>query len=258
MANNKTTNKHEFAVFIEKLELTAGSSDKKLTITNPDVIHRITVVLRLAVGDSLIIFDQTQHVRCAIDALSKKNVLLSVLARNKTLVLEPAVHWILPLLEREAFEAALYSLAAMGATSVTPVITSKSRHKWGTKKDYERAQRVMIAASEQAKQFMVPALKPVLNLEDALLKTSSKTSGERSQAGIFFDVAGEAAWEVVATLKNNNVQTIWCLIGPEGDLTDDEKKLVYKNSFCACRLTPTILRACDAVAVALGIIRSCL
>ena len=45
------------------------------------------------------------------------------------------------------------------------------------------------------------------------------------------------------------------LIGPEGDLALQEKELVAgKMQFCA--LTPTILRASQAAALSIGIVRS--
>ncbi len=44
--------------------------------------------------------------------------------------------------------------------------------------------------------------------------------------------------------------------GPEGDLTCEEKRMLADANFLFCALTPTVLRAQQAVAVGLGSFRS--
>ncbi len=46
------------------------------------------------------------------------------------------------------------------------------------------------------------------------------------------------------------------VIGPEGDLTKEEKAYLKEQGFLFCALTPTVLRAQQAVALGLGILRS--
>lgn len=44
--------------------------------------------------------------------------------------------------------------------------------------------------------------------------------------------------------------------GPEGDLTYEEKMQLTEDGFAFCALTPTVLRAQQAIAIGLGAIRS--
>lgn len=46
------------------------------------------------------------------------------------------------------------------------------------------------------------------------------------------------------------------MVGPEADLTQQEKDSVQHAGFSFYRLTPTILKAVDAVSLVAGIIRS--
>ncbi len=69
------------------------------------------------------------------------------------------------MLKREAFEQAVYSLCEMGATSIYPVRTVKTAQSWGSEKDYVRVRTSMIAAAEQAKQFVIPTVHPVGELQ---------------------------------------------------------------------------------------------
>ena len=48
------------------------------------------------------------------------------------------------------------------------------------------------------------------------------------------------------------------MVGPEGDLMGDEKAYLNGNGFVFCQLTPTILRAQQAVTVSVGALRSLL
>ncbi len=126
----------------------------------------------------------------------------------------------LPLLKREAFESALYTLCEMGATSIQPLITQKSRTNWDSEKDFARVLTTMRAAA-----------------------------GTK----IFFDPAGMPLKQMLSLPMTG---PLYGCVGPEGGLTPEEKEHLKALGFVFCRLTPTVLRARQAVAVGLGILRS--
>lgn len=234
-------NKHLFSVHTQEILITGA-----VTFTAPEFLMRIQRVLRLSVGDTLLLFNDTHHAYAVIQAYEKKGVICTIEQVQENRLLFPVTHWLLPVLEREAFEASLYSLAALGATTIQPIITQKSRRAWGNEKDCERAQRIMISACEQAKQFVIPAIKPAVSYADALVLIDPQATR------IFFDPAGEH----IASLLSIKADTFVIAVGPEGDLTEEEKKILKEHNFQFFSLTPTILRACDAVLVAQGIVRS--
>ena len=243
--NKKNLEKHEFAFFLAALNYT-----NIITITDKDLMHRITTVLRLGSNEPVILFNTQQHISGTIKEITKKNIIIDVHQKAPNKVLTPAINWLLPLLEREAFEEALYVITAMGATTIQPVITKKSRQQWGKPTDMERVMRIMISAAEQSKQFVIPEIKTVKLLEEV-------TTQLRTTTKIFFDAAGDPAWDVLYRLQKISKE-ITCLVGPEGDLTQQEKEHVQLNGFISCALTPTILRASHAVTVSMGIMRSLL
>ena len=221
---------------------------KEYAVTDKDLLHRLISVLRVQPNDHLLLFDATHHVTCTIIAITKKEVTVRVLERQHNTTVTPKIIWLLPLLEREDFEEALYVLTAMGATEIYPVITQKSRQNWGNEKERERAMRIMVAAAEQSKQFVLPTMQKTVTLQEA-----TKTAGTK----LFFDAQGQPAYEVITQLQKEGGPFL-CLVGPEGDLTEVEKELVRENNFIFCKLTPTILRASHAVTVGMGLLRSCL
>ena len=244
--------KHEFAFFTPEVAQ-ISRKDKDYTIKDSDLIRRLTSIVRVQVGDKIILFDEQLHVDATILIVSKKAISIAVAERKNHTILQPTIVWLLPLLEREAFEDALTALTVMGAAEIIPVITQKSRKTWGNPKERDRAKRLMIAAAEQSKQFVLPLVQETVSLESAL-----ETIKKKDAAKLFFDAAGKPAFTVLEQIKKNKVQTLIALIGPEGDLTAAEKKLVQQNGFDFCRLTPTILRASTAVEVGMGLLRTCL
>lgn len=252
--------KHEFAFFSEEVTRLV-KEQHEYVVHDKELLHRLGTIVRAKPGETLILFNSDVHTQCEIVACSKKEIVLRVLVRKKNIVIKPAITWLLPVLEREAFEDALYALTAMGATEIIPVITEKSRREWGSEKERERAQRLMVAAIEQSKQFCVPNIGVTKKLTDVVdLKGTNQfgTNKFGTNTKIFFDAQGDAAFEVIKKVRENGVEAVVCCVGPEGDLTNAEKELMRTHNFIFCALTPTILKASAAVEVGMGLLRSCL
>jgi len=73
---------------------------------------------------------------------------------------------------------------------------------------------------------------------------------------IFCDPTGTDLWTVLKEAHAESPESLTLLVGPEGDLTGEEKELVRSSGFTFCALTPTVLRAHQAVSLITGIIRS--
>jgi 16S rRNA (uracil1498-N3)-methyltransferase len=205
-------------------------------------------ILRLEADDELIIFSRSHHAQVRIVALDKKSITVHVITSQPNHVLKPTISFLLPILKREAFEAALYFLVEAGVNDIYPVVTAKAHRTWGGQRERDRLDRIMISAAEQSKHFSLGTLHEPLSLVDAVRHTS--------EANIFFDAVGQPLSQVVSMISK--AESVTLLIGPEGDLTPDEKSVIDKAGFVCSRLTPTILRAEDAAGVGACMIRSLL
>jgi 16S rRNA (uracil1498-N3)-methyltransferase len=152
------------------------------------------------------------------------------------------------LLKREAFETVIYLAAQMGATTIQPIITEKTHRSWNGDKEIARLTNVMISACEQAKNFVIPELKAPIPL----------TQIANTHYGIYFEDDGTPFSVVSQKLTNKKPGEITLVFGPEGGLTTTERQYLDTCGFTCCALTPTILRAQEAVAVGLGAVRSLL
>jgi 16S rRNA (uracil1498-N3)-methyltransferase len=196
-------------------------------------------------------FDQHLHLEAVLLSIEKKKIICQIKNIKQNVLITPHVTVWLPLLKREAFEHAIYSLVELGVNAIQLVSTAKEQRHWHGQKELNRLRNIMIAAAEQSKNFALPLLKEPKTLHELLLE---KSGAKR----LFFDVQGKPLLEVAnaCALQKNNAYII--LVGPEGDLTESEKNQLLNNQFTFVHLTPTILRAQQAVAVGVGALRSLL
>lgn len=220
------------------------------SIVDKDLFHRVTRVLRLRDGDGCILFDEKINVHVVLLSVEPKKMICTfdVITITKNSLLQPMITFLLPVLKKDALSTALYSLTEMGVNKIQLVYTAKSRKSFDEKKELQRLQRVVIAAAEQAKHFAYPELLPLQSLTDVLANYAHD-----KKKCLFFDPDGQSFLSLQQSISK--AKSFVLLIGPEGDLTAQEKKIIaQKMTFCA--LTPTILRASQAAALSVGIIRS--
>jgi len=243
-------NKHEFAIYIPLAD--HHQVNTILIMHDKLVYHRIINVLRYAINDILIIFNQRQILTCKIIDIDKKNITFIVIAANTNTELKPKITALIGLLKKEAFEEALYSCVELGVNSIYPVITQKTHQKNISEKEMARYHNILIAAAEQSKHFHIPPLHKPVELQKLITDMRTITNAHK----IYFDAQGEKLATVIQTITQQPTDQLFLLIGPEGDLSPDEKNLIKSAGFTLCTLTPTILRAQTAVTLGLGIFRS--
>lgn len=241
---------HEFALYVDGLScMMEGIQPTKLRLDDVLLIHRIVHVLRLQKGDSLLLFDQVIHLKAQVDTIEKKAIVCSVGSIQKNKSHEPLLEVWLPLLKREAFEQAIYALVELGVQKIRLVHTAKEQHHWSGEKEQRRMHAVMIAAAEQSKNFGMAEIHAPCALSELIEE-------KKDSPGLFFDIEGKPVLEVVMQLCSAKTSTCILFAGPEGDLLDAEKFLLQKAGFQFARLTPTVLRAQQAIILGAGILRS--
>lgn len=214
--------------------------------------HRFMHILRLNKGESFTLFDSHKHMICTLVQVDERNFQAIIGASECNKIFAPHITFMLPLLKREALQEALYSLTELGSNEVQIYYSKKSSRIWGDVKEEERIARIMQSAAEQSKNFAYPVVCKPLPLENAVSKIAHDT------LKIFFDPEGCHLNNVISSINTALPHKIVLMIGPEGDLTEEEKMFLNGQNFIFCQLTPTILRAQQAVDVSLGALRSIL
>src|SRR5579863_1388017 len=214
---------HEFALYKESLSLLVqkkGPGDS-LVITDEPLLHRMMHVLRLQSDDRCILFDKDMYIVAILtDFVGKKQVHITIHSIHPTSILHPHITFLLPVLKREDYEAALYTLTEVGVNSIQLIFTHKTGSKWSEERDKDRAQRIIIAAAEQSKNFAYPTLHTPISLQAALKKYNN------CENKLFFDPQGKSFFDIMQMLHVHQPHEIVLLVGPEGDLTSEEKETV--------------------------------
>jgi 16S rRNA (uracil1498-N3)-methyltransferase len=242
---------HEFALYVEPAlfplcDLRIGN---KIVVHNTEIIHRMCHVLRLQPGQSCMMFNREMHAEVTVVAYhSKKSGEFLVQALKENTRLKPSLVALLPILKREAFETACYNLVELGASIIQPIVTHKVQRSWGGVKEQERIHKIMIAAAEQSKNYAFPVFQAPIPFEQALTIDAP--------VRLYCDPDGEPLINIAMMLRERTISCVACMIGPEGDLTMEEKNALRTQGFLFCALTPTILRSSQAMSLAVGAVRS--
>lgn len=259
---HENKDKHEFAFFLENLsciikpiQINLNKKNTELKIEDKDIVHRITNIIRLEIGEEFIIFDQKQNALCSlVNIEKKKSLIVEIISINQNNNLKPKINLLVPILKRENFESVIYSSVELGANEITTLITEKSQKNF----NQDRSTKILISAAEQSKNFTFSNISSPIELTKYLISNKKENSGDNLQINVFFDAEGENLDDVVKNINPKINLHINLMIGPEGDLTENEKILLKEYNFIFCKLTPTILRSFQAVNVGLGAFRALL
>ncbi|KZY39563.1 16S rRNA (uracil(1498)-N(3))-methyltransferase [Alcanivorax sp. HI0083] len=199
--------------------------------------HHIGKVLRMAVGEELVVFNGRGGEWLArITAINKKAVTIEpqrFADEDRTAPL--AVTVALPMIKGERMDYAIQKATELGARSLVILDTERCEVRLkGERQDKKLGhwQQVAISACEQCGLNRVPQITGVRSLKDWL---SGDLPGLRLIAHPGKNPFSPAALKGVAELA--------LLTGPEGGFSDDELRAAEENGFVAFALGNRVLRA---------------
>jgi 16S rRNA (uracil1498-N3)-methyltransferase len=203
----------------------------------------LAAVMRLAVGDDLLVFNgRDGEWRAQVASLGKRQVTLRAQALVRPQRTGPDLDLVIALVKRARLETIVEKAAELGARRVRPVITER------TNADHtrvDRLQAIAVEASEQTGRLDAPQVLEPVRLDRLLAEFDA---GRRL---LFCDEAGDAPPLLQAVA--GAAQGPWSiLIGPEGGFSPREREALRALPFAApATLGPRILRADTAAISAL-------
>lgn len=217
-----------------------------------DAANHVARVLRMNVGDVLVLFDGTNHVFPAtIVAIEKKRVQVELGEGALDDRESPLFLHLGQVISRgERMEFTIQKSVELGVSVITPLWSERC----GVKLDEQRMakklqqwQKIAIAACEQCGRNRVPEVRPLMKLE----QWCSEGSGElklnlhpRATCGI-------------SGLENIGERGIRLLIGAEGGLSAHEIAMTEQQGFHSVLLGPRVLRTETAALTAITALQVC-
>jgi 16S rRNA (uracil1498-N3)-methyltransferase len=226
----------------------AGPLAPGMTVDVGEHAQQLTLVLRMQVGDELLLLDGSgQEFHARIAALSRHAASVHVLAGRPCLA-EPKLHLSLYQcsLKQDKFEWVLQKGTELGVSRFVPVIAERSvvRPAAALLNKYARWTAIVREAAEQCGRARVPEIGPPLEWAAAV--------ASRTQAGVLAWEEASNAPSLAAWLQEQGsaLKRLSILIGPEGGVTAREAQAAVAQGWKLVSLGPRILRAETAAVTA--------
>ena len=228
-----------------------NGSDVRL---HPDAAHHAVRVLRLAVGEPIVLFDglggefEARITRIDRGDVSVKTGAHVDVERESRL----QVRLVQGLSSGDRMDITLQKAVELGVASIQPVATERSVVKLKDERAQRRVehwQNLVIAACEQCGRNRVPEVSPLMNLPDWLAQL--ETPAPDDEARVLLSPAAAVPLKALAPMPRMTL-----LVGPEGGLSPVETQLAQSRGFTAVRLGPRILRTETAALATLSAIQA--
>lgn len=223
------------------------TADAELSL--PDAVVRHVQVLRLNAGDALTLFNGAPaDWQCPATVLSvgKREVRVQLGAAQQVSRESPL--WLglaQGISSGERMDFTLQKGVEMGVSVFQPLTTRRSIVRLQGERADKRLARwrdIIVSACEQCGRNTVPALQPIMAVEDWLAQ-SAQLDGAR----LMLSPQGSARLAQLPT-----VNAAWLLAGPEGGLTDEEERAALRAGWTGLTLGPRILRTETAALAAVA------
>ena len=205
--------------------------------------HYIMNVLRLKRGSNINFFNKTGEWKSEIVFLEKDRIEVKFLNRLKKSVQTSSMELAICLVKKNPMEIILQKATELGVVKITPIISERTEVK---ELNLERANKIVIEATEQSNQLSPPEISKITTLKNFMNNLNAANR-------IFFADINCKKRLKKEDIKVDNLKTI--LIGPEGDFTPAERKMILENgNTISFSLSKNILRTETAAISALSLL----
>jgi 16S rRNA (uracil1498-N3)-methyltransferase len=208
-------------------------------------------VLRLAAGDTVLVFNGRDGEWQAQIAGRKRPDSLTIVARTRPQDLLPDIAYVFAPLKHARLDYMVQKAVEMGAASLQPVLT---RFTQVTRVNGERMRANVIEAAEQCGILSLATVAEPMTLDRYL--------GQRDAARllVFCDEAADVADPSQALRQQQAASRgIDILIGPEGGFAEEERAILLRQPrTLRLSLGPRVLRADTAGVAALALVQAAL
>ena len=218
------------------IENTTGLLSKEHT-------HYVVNVMRLKRGSNLNFFNKEGEWLSEIISIERDKVEVKFLNKVKEPSKISNIELAICLVKKTPMEIILQKATELGVRKITPIISDRTEIK---DLNFERANKIIIEATEQSNQLNTPDLSQIIKLKDFINNIS------KDEKLFFADVNSKhkLSSKDLGQDKKANV-----LIGPEGDFSPTERELILsKPETVPFTLSKNILRADTAVISAISLI----
>lgn len=230
-------------------------ADGFVHITGGDVNH-IRNVLRMNVGEQVIISRKNAggdaDYYCVLTQITEQEVTARIDWTEETRELKNKIYLFQGLPKGDKMELIIQKSVELGAHEVIPVAMNRSVVKLDAKKEagkLKRWQAISESAAKQSKRGIIPEIKPVMTVKEALLYAKNmdvKILPYENEEGI------ARTKSVMEAIRPG--ERVAVFIGPEGGFAPEEVEAARSAGFCTVTLGKRILRTETAGLMTLSVL----
>ena len=205
--------------------------------------HYVVNVMRLKRGSNINCFNKEGEWVSEVVFLEKDRVEVKFLNKIKEPLKSSSIELAICLIKKNPMDIILQKATELGVSKITPIISERTEIK---ELNHDRAKKIVIEATEQSNQFIPPEISKTIKLKDFLNQINDSNK-------LFFADINNKDRLKKEDIKDENLKTL--LVGPEGDFTPDERKMILQNkNTISFSLSNNILRTETATISALSLI----
>ena len=204
--------------------------------------HYVANVMRMKRGSNINFFNKDGEWLSEIIFLDKNRIEIKFINKIK----EPSklinIELAICLVKKAPMETVLQKATELGVSKIVPIVSDRTEIK---ELNLERANKIVIEATEQSNQMSPPEISEVTKLKNYIEALESKI--------LFFADVNSSNKLEPKSFKSGITNCI--LIGPEGDFSPSERELILKKSnVIPFSLSKNILRTDTAVISAISLV----
>ena len=205
--------------------------------------HYVTNVMRMKRGSNINFFNKEGEWLSEIIFLDRNRVEVKFLDKIKEPSKLANIELAICLVKKNPMDTILQKATELGVSRIIPIISERTEVK---ELNYERAQKILIEATEQSNQLNPPELSKVIKLKEFLEKL------DNGSKFLFADVNSQNNLQK-KDVDGDALKII--LIGPEGDFSPGEREsILAKANTTSFSISKNILRSDTAVISAISLV----
>ena len=208
--------------------------------------HYVKDVMRLKIGNKLSIFNIQGEWEAILESYEKSGAKIKVMGKVRDKIKEKNIWLAFSPIKQNPLNFVIQKGTELGVQKFIPILSERTVVR---EINIERVKKIIIESSEQSNRISVPEINKPESLKNFLSQFPKKASL------IFCDINSTENSLKNILKNNNNEEPVCVLIGPEGDFSENERKMIIDlNQTHSISLAKNILKAETAALSAITIV----
>ena len=207
--------------------------------------HYVKDVMRLKIGDKLSIFNIQGDWNAIIEIYEKEGAKIKIMEKTRDKNNEKNIWLSFSPIKQNSLNFLIQKGTEIGVQRFLPVLSERTVVR---EINIERIKKIIVEASEQSNRISVPEISKPISIKNFL------STFPKNGLLIFCDINSNKN-NLKNILEKKIYGPVCILIGPEGDFSEKERKMIIDHSqTCAISLAKNILKAETAALSAITIV----